>query len=371
MDMLKKVFFAMVILVMLASCASPSAPQAPATQAPAQQTQALATQAPAQQTQAPAQSTKKLTYCYITPGPDTWYKRDVEGFQAAAQQDGVDVIVVNSQYDTEKELANIDYCINQKVDGISVFSFNENGAKIAAQKGLAAGIPVVATDSVGSVKAAGQQIVAEVDFDWTKIGEATATWMANNYPGEDFAVITGNFESVPMKKVNEAIKTTSEKLGKNKQVDIQEGKFDPNHAVEVAQNMINSGEKFSLLYVADEDMAAAVIRMLKDKGLLNNPIKVLSENGSTAGLPLLKSGDLKYTVSSSPSWEGYIAYLVLQNYVNGKIKKDNQQVYLPVMEITPNNIDDPMQVVPWEIKPDLFQQLTQKYLPDLLAYRNQ
>ena len=50
-----------------------------------------------------AQEAQKKTYCYITPGPDTWYKRDVEGFQAAAAMDNVDVIVVNSEYDVEKE----------------------------------------------------------------------------------------------------------------------------------------------------------------------------------------------------------------------------------------------------------------------------
>jgi ribose transport system substrate-binding protein len=313
---------------------------------------------------------KKLTYCYITPGPDTWYKRDVEGFQAGAQQDGVDVVVYNSEYNVEKELANIDQCINQGVNGISVFSFNENGARIAAQKGMKAGIPVVATDSVGSVKAAGQEIVAEIDFDWTKMGENYAQWMADNHPGDNFVIITGNFESIPAQRLNDAMKTTSEKLGKNKLLDIREGQFNPQKAVEIAQDLLQSGLDFKLLFVMDEDMAAAVIRMLKDKGKLNNPIVVFAENGSPAGLPLIKTGELAYTISSSPGWEGYIAYLALHNYVIGKIKEKNQQIYLPIMPISQANIDDPMQVVPWEVNPDLYAKLTQKYFPNLLAYRS-
>lgn len=343
MKTLKIILFSLVILTMLAACA----PAAPATQPPA----------------------KKLTYCYITPGPDTWYKRDVEGFQYGAGLDGVDVVVVNSEYDVEKELANIDYCINQGVDGISVFSFNENGARIAAQKGKAAGIPVVATDSVGSVKAAGQEIVAEVDFDWTKIGEATMTWVANNYPGQDMVVITGNLESIPMIKVNEAMKATADKLGKNKILDIREGEFNPQKAVEVAQDYLNSGTKFTLMYVSDEDMGAAVMRMLKEKGVLNNPIRVISENGSTTGLQLIKSGDLSYSISSSPGWEGYIAYLALHNNVIGKIKDVNQQIYLPIIEINATNIDDPKVVVPWEVIPDVYESLTKQWFPQLLAYR--
>lgn len=355
MDILKKLLFVLVMATMLAACVVPT-PQAAPEQA----------QPPAAEEAAKAE---KLTYCYITPGPDTWYKRDVEGFQYGASLDGVDVITVNSDYDVEKELANIDFCINSGVDGISVFSFNENGARIAAQKGQEAGIPVVATDSVGSVKAAGQDIVAEVDFDWTKIGETTVEWMAENHPGKNFVVITGNFESIPMIKINEAMLNKSDELGQNKRLDIREGEFNPEKAVQVAEDYLQSGLDFQILYVADEDMAAAVIRMLKDEGVLNNPIIVVSENGSPVGLDLIKKGELAFTVSSSPGWEGYIAYLALHNYVVGAITDMNQQVFLPIIAINEKNIDDPMVVVPWEVDAAVFENLTQNYFPELLKYR--
>ncbi len=370
MKTVKLLVYSLVIVALLAACAPTQQPAEPA-QTEAPQVQQPATEAPQVQqpaTEAPAPQ-KKLTYCYITPGPDTWYKRDVEGFQYGASLDGVEVIVVNSDYDVEKELANIDFCITQGVDGISVFSFNENGARIAAQKGQQAGIPVVATDSVGSVAAAGQEIVAEIDFDWTAMGEAYAEWMAENYPGEDFVIITGNFESIPCQKINDAMKSKSEELGKNKLLDIRDADYNPNKAVEVAQDLLQSGLDFKIMFVMDEDMAAAVIRMLKDQGVLNNPIKVIAQNGSPAGIPLVKAGELQFTISSSPGWEGYIAYLALHNYVIGKITKVNQHIFLPIMPVTEENIDDPMQVVPWEIVPDVYEKLTQKYFPELVAYR--
>ena len=42
---------------------------------------------------------KELTFGYIAPGPDTWYRRTVEGFEWACQQLGIKTIVLNSQYD--------------------------------------------------------------------------------------------------------------------------------------------------------------------------------------------------------------------------------------------------------------------------------
>ena len=230
------------------------------------------------------------TYAYISPGPDTWYQRDVEGFQYGAEKNGDKVIVLNSEYEVEKEIANIEQAINQGVDGISMFSFNETGAIQCAQRAAKAGIPVVVTDSVGSVFGHGVDVVAAIDFDWTAMGVAYANWMAENAPGENFVIITGNFESVPCQKVNASMKETSEKLGKNKLLEVRSAHYNPNEAVNVAQDLVESGLDFGVMFIMNEDMSAAVIRMLDSRKLLNNPIKVIAQNGSTAGIPLVKDG---------------------------------------------------------------------------------
>ena len=41
---------------------------------------------------------------------------------------------------------------------------------------------------------------------------------------------------------------------------------------------------------------------------------------------------------------------------------------LPVIPVTPENVDDPMQVVPWEPN-EIYWDLTRQYLPDLLVGR--
>ncbi len=308
---------------------------------------------------------KKLTYGYISPGPDTWYKRDVDGFKYACDKYGVDLIVLNSDYDVQKELANIDSMITQGVDGLSMFSFNENGARIAAEKCKKAGIPVVVTDSAGAILKQNVEVVAAIDFDWNLAGEMTMKWLAKARPGATWVNITGNFTSLPMIYLNDAMKSWSEKLGLTL-VDVREAKFDPNLAVNVAQDLIQSGREFDTIYVADEDMGAAVIRMLRDKKLINDPYWVLSENGSPAGVPHLKSGALKYTVSMSPTYEGVLAFFALHKYVKGASKKVNQQIMIPIFGITGANVGD---IVPWETKdPNVYFDLTKKAFPDLLKF---
>ncbi|MEO8409225.1 MAG: substrate-binding domain-containing protein, partial [Propionivibrio sp.] len=152
------------------------------------------------------------------------------------------------------------------------------------------------------------------------------------------------------------------KLGKNKIVAVKDGKYDPNVAVNQAQDLIESGTKFGVLFIFNEDMAAAVVRTLKTRNLLNNPIKVISSNGSPPGLELVRDGSIKYSVSSSPGWEGMISALALQAYVTSKDKTKNQQIMLPITPVNAETIADKTKVVPWEVDP-VWLELTKKYFP--------
>lgn len=306
---------------------------------------------------------KKLTYGYVTPGPDTWYKKDVEGFVYAAERAGVEMIVLNSDYDVEKEIANIESLITQGVDGMCVFTFNESGANIAAKKAAEAGIPLVVTDNVGQVLKQDADIVACIDFDWQAMGNDWAEYIAEHFPGEKIAMVTGLFEHVPVQMYRSTFEPRVKELGKNEIVAIRDGKYDPSVAVNQAQDLIESGLDFSVLFVGNEDMAAAIIRMLKSRDLLNNPIKVIAQNGSPVGIPLVKDGSLTYTISSSPGWEGMISFLALHAYVTGKKTELNQQIMLPITPVNMTTIDDKKKVVPWEIDP-VWLELTAEYFPE-------
>lgn len=353
------------VMVVATACGSQSTEPAEAPAAePAAETESEVAEAPAEAAEEGAAEGGKV-YGYITPGPDTWYQRNVEGFQLGAEKDGNQVVVLNSDYDVSKEVANIDSMINQGVDGLCIFSFNESGAKIAAEKCAQAGIPLVATDSVGTaLDNNGNDIVAAIDFDWTEMGNNYGEWFAENCPGENIFVITGNFESVPCQRINEAMQAKVEELGQNEIIDIQEGEYDPSKAITVAQDAIASGKDFSVIFVMNEDMAAGIIQMLDSQGIADQ-YKVVSQNGSPAGLPLIKDGKLAYTISSSPGWEGLISYEVLSQYVTGKSTEVQQQVELPIMPVNQDNIDDKTKVVPWEVD-ECYWQLTEEYYPELM-----
>jgi len=218
---------------------------------------------------------KGLVYGYIAPTADTWYQMNIDGFILGAEADGVEVLVYYTDMDVEKELAAIESLINAGVDGFCIFSFNEMGPVAAARSAAEHNIPIVVADSVGSALGRGADIVAAIDFDWTEMGKTYARWMAENRPGEKFFIMTGTLESVPCQRVNEAMISEAEALGVNEFVGLRDYSYNPNEAVSIAQDLLESGIDFTILFIMDETAGGAVIRMLGDRGVLNNPITVI------------------------------------------------------------------------------------------------
>lgn len=306
-------------------------------------------------------------FAFIVPGLDAnWYVEIVDSFKYAAEEVGAEVLVLPSDYDVEKEVANIDLCITEQVDGLCMFSFNENGAALAAKKMSEAGIPVIVPDSVGQALNKGADFMGCVDFDWYKMGEMYAEWMAENTTG-DCVIITGNFEHYPCIYVNKGMEDKSKELGVNKIIDIRDADYNPDKAAAAAEDLINGGLQFETIFVMQEEMASAVVRTLKNAGVLNNPYKVITQNGQEMGIEMVKNGDIAMTISSSPGLEGYICFRMLYSQVNGKIDYVNEQKMIPIAPVTQEDTanPDPKVIIPWHRDP-IFKELTEEFYPDII-----
>ncbi len=284
---------------------------------------------------------KQLVFGYIMPGSDPWYAYARDGFLLAAEKRGVKVIVLNSDYDQQKELANIEDLITKRVDGINLFSFNPDGAQIAAQKCNAAGIPL--TVEMSHIAEGPGKVVCDIEFDWVRLGEMIAEYIAEHYPGEKVLEITGLIGQGPIDMLLNGLTNKMRELGKNELIGIHPADYNREKAMNVMQNMLQSGQEFTVVHVSNEDMAMGVLQVLKDAGKLNNPIKVISNNGSPEGLEAIKNGELQATVSTSPGVEGVVCFEALYRHVMGE--EVPEKIIIPMIWITKENVD---QAVAWK-----------------------
>lgn len=363
----------LMVVAVFAGCAAPAKESAAPTSSESGE-QASAEPAASQEAPVSAEGEAKadgsgLRFAFIVPGLDAnWYVEIADSFKYAAEEIGAEVMILPSDYDVDKEVANIDLCITEKVDGLCMFSFNENGAALAAKKMQEAGIPLIVPDSVGQALNKGADLAACVDFDWEEMGHMYADWMAENTTG-DYVIITGNFEHYPCIYVNKGMQERSEELGKNKCLDIRDADYNPDKAAAAAEDLINGGLDFETIFVMNEDMAAAVVRVLKNAGKLNNPYKVIAQNGQDMGIEMVKNGDMAMTISSSPGLEGYICFRMLYSQLEGKINYLNEQKMIPIAAVTKEDTEnmDPKVIIPWHRDP-IFKELTAEFFPELMWY---
>ena len=85
---------------------------------------------------------KHWKVAYLQTGADPYYQRGVDGVKLLASKLGVDLIVLNADSKPEKELANVEDAISQKVDGIVLYSVSISSMAGSLDKAKAAGVPV-------------------------------------------------------------------------------------------------------------------------------------------------------------------------------------------------------------------------------------
>jgi len=133
--------------------------------------------------------------------------------------------------------------------------------------------------------------------------------------------------------------------------------------------MVNSGLNFGIIGVINEDCAAAIITRLKDMGV-KNKYHIFAENGSETGVALLKSGDLEFTIASSPGLEAAVAVFAGIDAVKNNKKGAKLKVDCPIASATPKNADDPYSVIPWKVNEEVWGNIIKKSFPQYAYFFN-
>jgi len=284
-----------------------------------------------------AQKNKKdsLVFGYITQSLEfDWCKSSAEAFQYAANQQGVKAIVMDPQNNLEKAMSQFEDLINQGVDGISIYTLTPELAKQMADKAKAAGIPVVFENSRPSPDT---DYIACVACEYADIGYAAMKYISEKYPGSKIFFCQG---APGMGVLEEYIIGVEKGLNEFKNISIVEQQptdWGAEKALNVTQNVIQSGKEFDVVFANNEQMATGVLVALKDAGLAGK-IKLIATGGSPQGLDAIRAGELDATMSAPVCIQGVTTFKNLWMAVNGQTPP--KFTPLPILPIDKSNLGD-------------------------------
>ncbi|GIW56475.1 MAG: D-ribose ABC transporter substrate-binding protein [Nitrospiraceae bacterium] len=273
----------------------------------------IATAARAQGTQA-SQPLKGKTIAYIQTDAYDYYIYGTRGAQIAIQQLGGRTRVYNSAGDPQRELANVQDAITQKVDGIVLFPLTLASEKSALRLAARANVPVVVL--YGYDKSLEQLAVSFHQVDLVRYGQAIGMTARRMLPTGKMAIITGLKGRGDAEAYAKGFRLGFR--GNARIVEELDGKWSRQEALKAAQDIITKHPDLKGLFVQNEDMAAGAISGLGAKA---RQVKVFAMNGSPAGLRLLRQGKIAATVGLSPSAEAAMAVKSLSDHLAGKPPK--------------------------------------------------
>lgn len=287
------------------------------------------TQSPEHAAVDPAQNATKIGL--ISSANNEWGNCMQGGVEAAATEANVELIVANSDADAARELANLEDMISRGVDAILLNTVSVDALEGGIQKAKAAGIPLYL---IAVVPESLDDVLGATVVDLGKVGELAADWIATDAAGSPAkaAVIAG----APGAASDYTVKGFEAALPDSVEVVAnQPGMYNRAKAVEVAENTIEAAPDLDYAFVVNEDMAFGARAAFAAAG--KDDVKIVTQNGTDAGLAALETGEFSATVADSAMHLGELSF---ENAVS--LLKDPAGEKIAEMDaalITVNNLD--------------------------------
>ena len=281
-----------------------------------------------------ASAEKQLTFGYIAyQMSDIWNEYSSKAFEYAAQQNGVNVVVLDSQNDIAKSVSAMESLIQQGVDGISIFPISpEQGAQLVTMANEA-GIPITVENIDVASVCKPEQYVASVGCLYGDIGYAAIDFLAKNVENAKVfycagAVGGGVFEAYKV-GVDKAL---ADNTGKIDMVGLSNAKsWSTEDGLNLTQNFINSGTEFNCIFANNDQIAQGCYQALQMANLTDIP--VVSTGGSPDAYKFLEDGIEAANMTAPVSIQGVQTFKNLYEFVVDGKTPDPKFQSLPIIPV--------------------------------------
>jgi ABC-type sugar transport system substrate-binding protein len=270
--------------------------------------------------------TGKTVY-FINAGPDDYYAQFGNAFKAIGAEVGLTVKELNSDYNPERELANVQDAISAGADAIAV---------------ITAGAPIFFIAGKPELKP-GTELTGHVTDNFVMMGYMVGKWVAENYPNAQCVNIPGFLGQGPAEGEIVGFDMALAEAGMKPAILTKSSEWQRTLAIPIAQDLIASGQQFDVVFCCNEETYFGVKQVFDELGITGKVL--VSNNGKDDVWPDLKSGALAATVPNPPSLNADISIQQIIRYFNGEAFVRYLQIKPPFV-LTGKNVG---QAIPWTV----------------------
>ncbi len=261
----------------------------------------------------------------------------------AAAKRGYDMITVNSEGDTERQISDIESLIAQGCNVIIVVPIDADAIQPALDLCREKKIPVIIKNR-GCNATPGVDYVTYIASDFWRQGNLCAEWAEEKCKEKGIdnikvAEIQGVIGGSDVRDRSGGFHEVADKYGNFEFVAQQSANWSRSEAQEIAANILQStGGDVDVFYCHNDEMALGVQVAIEMAGLkVNEDVYLIGVDGMIEAFDAIKSGEMSCTVTNTPNTAD-LNFDIMEKGINGEAI----DTYVPVEDvlIDADNVDD-------------------------------
>ncbi|MCB0147766.1 MAG: substrate-binding domain-containing protein, partial [Caldilineaceae bacterium] len=253
----------------------------------------------------------------------------------AAKIGNIEIVTLDGQDDTTKQVADLEGVIAQGYDGLIVSPRTSEGVAPVIQQVIDAGIPVVTIDrSAEGVTG----LLAHVGANNVIGGEAQGEAILSLFPdGAKIIELLGTPGASPAIDRSAGLHNVIDPAGNIEVVCQQSGEFKRDKGLTVTENCLSANPDAQAIVAANDDMALGAVEAVKAAGL---DIPILGFDALPEALLAVRDGALYGSVEQFPGGQSRTALQTIVNFIVAGTAPESDVVLLSPKLITTENFEE-------------------------------
>lgn len=224
-----------------------------------------------------------------------------EGAEKAAQEAGAELIVVDAQDDTAKQISGVEDLIQKKVDVLLINPTDGAAIGTAIEAANKANIPVITVDRA----AEGGQVVSHIASDNVKGGQMAGEYILEALGGKGNIVeLQGIAGTSAARDRGQGFHAAVDGKDGVKVVASQPADFDRAKGMSVMENILQGNKDIQAVFAHNDEMALGALQAIEAAGL---NIPIVGFDATDDAVKAVNEGKLAATVAQKPALIGEMA----------------------------------------------------------------
>lgn len=262
----------------------------------------------------------------------TYLQESVRDFDA--KHNDVEIKLTDANGDPARQLNDVENFIDQKVDALLVVPTDPQIVKRIGRLAKKANIPLIVVNRKPNDEDM-QYVTSYVGSDEIEAGRIQGDYIVNALNGKsaESLILMGILGLDATAKRSEGVKEVFARTGNVKVVSEQEGKWERDRGLTIAENVLVANKKINVIASNNDEMAIGAVLASRKLGIKDEDIIIVGVDATPDALEYLGSG-LDATVFQSAQGQGYAGAEIAYKIAKGEaVEKYN---WVPFELVTPD-----------------------------------